>query len=392
MSNGFRRRLANLACHALQMILPPSLRTWGRAVRCETADISDDTKALLFALDSLCGLVPRAVASRLFQFLASLTGHGIPFSGDPTTMNVYQTLSRRPRAVGISSLFGAVMLGLAYLWSAGAPVRYLGINLGALAIGLTILAMPRHLGALGRRWPSGAIMAMGCALLATALLGARIEGAARWVNLGGLAVQTSLILLPAMLVAFSQTRTVPATIGIAIAAVAMALQPDRAMAGMLALGLAAVAMTSPEKHVVAALAVAVIGFGATLIAPDALPAVPFVDQILYTSFHIHAAAGMAVSGGMALLLVPAIVGWNCDVANRASYVAFGAAWFAAMMAAALGNYPTPIVGYGGSAIIGYALSLLTLPKLVAGRSSAVIGVGEEIEKTLPDRHLRVGLA
>jgi hypothetical protein len=39
-------------------------------------------------------------------------------------------------------------------------------------------------------------------------------------------------------------------------------------------------------------------------------------------------------------------------------------------AAALGNYPTPLVGYGGSAILGYALSLSVMPSTV-GSAAAV---------------------
>jgi hypothetical protein len=32
-----------------------------------------------------------------------------------------------------------------------------------------------------------------------------------------------------------------------------------------------------------------------------------------------------------------------------------------VLAAALGNYPTPLVGYGGSAVLGYLLSVALLP-------------------------------
>jgi len=76
-----------------------------------------------------------------------------------------------------------------------------------------------------------------------------------------------------------------------------------------------------------------------------------------------------VTGGLVLLLLPAIVGWFRDPANRESHAVFGAVWLAAILAAALGNYPTPFVGYGASAIIGYALSLLALPKLAGLRRS-----------------------
>lgn len=392
MSAGLRRRLADLACRALLASLPPSMQAWGWAIRCETASIPDDTKALLFTLSSLCGLLPRAVASHLLNLFASLTGGGASFAGDSTIMRTYEAAMCRPRTLGIACAIGAVVLGLAYLAIAGAPTRYLGINLGALAIGLALMALLGSAAAVGRQWIGTAIAAMAAALLATALLGAKVDGAARWVNLGGLAIQLSLILLPVMLIAFSRTRTVPATAGMIAAATAMALQPDRAMAGMLALGLGTLAITCRDRHVVIAFAAAVFGFAATLARADTLPAVPYVDQIFYSSFDVHVVAGLAVLGGSALLLLPAIIGWRRDAENRATYAVFGAVWLAAIGAAALGNYPTPIVGYGGSAIIGYALSLLGLPRLAGAHAGAASRAREETGRTLPGRHLRVGLA
>lgn len=387
MSVGLRRGLAELACRVLQATLPPSLQSWGRAIHCEAANIPDDTKALLFTLDSVCGLMPHAVASHF----ASLIGGGALVSGGSIAMNIYDVTTRRPRALGIACVIGAVILGLAYLAIAGAPTRYLAINAGALAIGLTMLALLGSTAAAGGRWTSGAIIAMAGALLATALLGAEADGATRWVKLGGFAIQPSLILLPVMLIAFSQTRNALATAGIVTAAVAMALQPDRAMAAMLALGLVALAILRRDRHVIIALAAGVTGFAITLIRADTTPAVPYVDQILYSSFDVHAGAGMAVLGGSVLLLIPAIVGWSRDPEHRAVYAVFGAIWFAAIMAAALGNYPTPVVGYGGSAIIGYALSLTTLPRLAGVRAGTALRTRGET-RTPHDRDLFVGLA
>ena len=42
---------------------------------------------------------------------------------------------------------------------------------------------------------------------------------------------------------------------------------------------------------------------------------------------------------------------------------FGGVWCTALAAAALGNYPTPLVGYGGSAILGYCVSVAMLREL-----------------------------
>lgn len=392
MSAGLRRGLADLACRALQATLPPSLHSWGWAVRCETAGIPDDTKALLFALDSVCGLMPRAVASHLLRPFASLIGDGAPFAEGSTSMTVFDATMRRPRALGIACATGAVVLGLAHMVIADAPTRYLGVNVGALAIGLTMLALLGRTAPMGRQWTGGAIVAMTGALLATALAGTEVEGVSRWVRLGGFALQPSLILLPLMIVAFSQARSVAATAGIVVAAAAIALQPDRAMAGMLVLGLTTLTLLCRDRHSIVALATSIAGFVVTFARADTLPAVPYVERVFYSSFDAHAGAGLAVLGGSALLLVPAIVGWRHDVSNRATYAAFGAVWFAAIVAAALGNYPTPMVGYGGSAIIGYALSLLALPKRAGVHAGVASRTHGETDVTLSDRHLFVGLA
>ena len=307
-------------------------------------------------------------------------------------MNIFDSAIRRPRALGTVCAISAVVLGVVYMVIAGAPARYLGVNIGALAIGLSMLGLLDRTAAAEQRWIDGVSIAMAITMLATALFGSEVDGAARWVNLGGVAIQPSLILMPVMLVTFSRIRSVLATVSIIVAAAAMALQPDRAMAGMLALCLAALAIMRPDRHVWVALAGSLFSFVATLVRPDMLPAVPYVDQILYSSFDIHNAAGIAVLGGMAMLLVPAIVGWSRDAGNRTIYCAFGTVWFAAIVAAALGNYPTPIVGYGGSAIIGYVLSLLALPKLSGLHAGAAGHTRSTIDGSSSNAQLFVALA
>lgn len=179
MSRSLRRSLADLACRALLATLPPALQSWGQAVRCETAEIPDDTRALLYALDSLCGLMPRALVWHLFRPFASLTGGGAPFYGNSIMMNFYDAMLRRPRAAGVACAIGAVVLGLAYMALAGAPMRYLGINAGALVIGLAVLAVLGRTMVAERRSTSAAIVAIAGVLLATALLGDSANGATR---------------------------------------------------------------------------------------------------------------------------------------------------------------------------------------------------------------------
>jgi hypothetical protein len=288
---------------------------------------------------------------------------------------------RAPRAAGIACAVGATGLGMLYLALAGAPASYLVVNGLALVMGLAAVGLARTVG-WDRHLPGEAVLVLGVALLATALFGLSVDGAARWVRVGGLSVQVSLVVLPAMLVSFARHRTRYSTLGIVLAALALALQPDRAMAGVLASALAVLAVFTRDPRVLLALVSAAAGFAATLLHPDNLPAVPYVDQILYTSFDVGVLAGLAVTGGALLLVVPAMLGWRYDPDHREAYAMFGVIWLGMVVAAALGNYPTPVVGYGGSAILGYSLGLsLIPPKLLP---SAVGAHVEDVASTNGD--------
>jgi hypothetical protein len=293
---------------------------------------------------------------------------------------------RRPRTIGVASAVAATFLGLFYLVAAGAPVRYAVVNLAALALGLVALGGLDKAALPARRSSGLAVALLGAALVAGALLGAAVDGASRWIWIGPLSVQVSLVLLPFMLVCFAGRRDLPGTAGIALAALALALQPDRAMAGALALGLAALATARRDVFSATALLSALAAFAVTLVRPDTLPAVPFVDRILFTAFSVHPLAGAATVLGAGLLVVPALAGRLRDPANGGAYWVFGAVWIGIVAAAALGNYPTPVVGYGGSAILGYVLSLAVFPpRTAAGKSSTAARTGGEEAGSEPIR-------
>lgn len=285
---------------------------------------------------------------------------------------------RTPRNAGIACACAATALGLFYLAVAGAPMHYLVVNatallLGIVAFGGVAAARPRPGRAL-----AVALLLSGSALLATALLGASVGGASRWILVGPLSVQVSLVLLPAMAIAFARRPDAPGTAAIALAAAALALQPDRAMAGVLAFAMAALAAVRPGRFPAAAALAALAAFAVALARPDSLPAVPFVDRILFTAFEIGPPAGAAVLLGALLLPLPAIVGWRAEAGRRPAHLVFAAVWLGCVLAAALGNYPTPLVGYGGSAILGYflALSLLAAPAPAARGLAAASGEDE----------------
>ena len=258
-------------------------------------------------------------------------------------------LSARPRLLGLICGAVAVASGLAYMHTAGAPPRYLLVNLAALVLGATAwLALGPAVRSL-RAGAGAATLALAAALLLTALFGASADGASRWVYVGPLSVQVSLIVLPVMILLYARRPDPAGTAGMILAALALALQPDRAMAGVLTAALLALLLARPGRLAILAAAAALLAFGRTWLVPDPLPATAYVDRVLYTAFDVHPLAGLAVVAGAGALLVPALTALSKGAGDRAVLLAFAGCWAAVVAAAALGNYPTPLVGYGGSA-------------------------------------------
>lgn len=254
--------------------------------------------------------------------------------------------------------FVATALGLGYMAAGNAPLSYLLMNTAAFAIGLaTVTVVSRQ----PVRVNAGA-MCLGLAfvLLASLLLGTSADGATRWLRLGNIIVQPSLILVPVLTLAFARARDWVGAIGVSLTALVLALQPDRATSGALAAGLLTLAVMRPDPRTLTAFSAGIAGFAAAMLRPDTQGAMPFVDRILMTSFDVHPAAGIAVISGSLVLLIPAAIGVRTSPSAATSYAVFGAVWIALIAAAALGNYPTPLVGYGGSAILGYLLCSVAL--------------------------------
>lgn len=347
-------------------LLPSPMRDWGRAMEAEVRIIDRTIPAFAFA----------------FGCLACALRHAGFWNG----------LSDRPRHLAALCAAASTGLGLAYLAAAGAPVRYLFVNGAALAIGLLAIGVLAMATRISETAKGVFAVALAVSLLLTSRWGVSAEGVTRWISAGGLLLQPGLLLLPILATRFAQSRDGLSTLAILIAALAMALQPDRAMAGALAAGMAALAVLRPGRNTLLAAAAALAGLAAAMLRPDPSPAMPFVDRIFYSSFAVHPLAGMAVLAGTVLMLVPALTGYRRDVRHRAAYVVFGAVWLAVILAAALGNYPTPLVGYSGSAIVGYLVSLIGLPRRAG---ATAMGRGEasasaEAEDRQP--RLRAGLS
>jgi hypothetical protein len=197
-------------------------------------------------------------------------------------------------------------------------------------------------------------------LLATAMAGHRVDGASRWVRIAGISIQPSLVLLPVVMVLVARNRHWLSSIGLMLAAAALALQPDRAVAGALAAGVAVQWIYRRDALTTLNVAVASCGFATTLVRDDHVPPVAFVEHVVQSAFAFDPLYGLAIAVALLVLLVPAIVVLFTQTVDVAEYAVFGTTWFALIVFALAGNYPTPLAGYGTSGIVGYCLSAALL--------------------------------
>jgi cell division protein FtsW (lipid II flippase) len=117
-----------------------------------------------------------------------------------------QLRQRDPRAIGLACAAGAVALGALYLAAAQAPWSYIVVNATALVLGLIAYGALVRGGWGGTRRSGAVVLALAFVLLATALFGVSADGATRWLRVGSLGVQVSLLFLPLMIVAFARHR------------------------------------------------------------------------------------------------------------------------------------------------------------------------------------------
>lgn len=343
MSRRALRKLSDRLLVRLVGLAPAHMRDWAEAVRAEAAAITEDGEALRFAAGAGSGLALTFIKTRLSDAVG-LASDGLG-----------------PRLLAALAATSAVMIGVIHLYVADAPSSMILVNIISLGVGLALLGGAAVWQRPSDRGRSVAAIIMAGLLALTNMFGVSSHGVVRWVAAGPLLVQSSLILLPVLLMAFARKTTAAGTAALVFTAVAIAMQPDRAMAGAMFAGIAMLWLLHRNRQVAIVLAASALGFVATLVRADNLPPVRFTEGVFTQTWQVHPLLGIAVASAGALLLLPAAAfGTRARDAARQCTV-FGAIWLAIILAAVIGKYPTPLVGYGGSAIIGYLLSACMLP-------------------------------
>lgn len=268
-------------------------------------------------------------------------------------------LTQETRSLGwaVGSPIPAVMLGLAVMALVGVPSVAWLQNAVATALGL-VLVTPLYLrnakGRPRRSRPPEILVAPCLAVLALCLLQPGTEGVRRWLPAGLLNVHAGALLLPLLLVLAGQLELRWSAAVALSAALVTFLQPDAAQAAGLALGWTVLATRQHGRAAVAPSLLVTLVATATVFRFDPLDPIPHVEGV------VGLAGGMGPFWTAFSLVALALPPLTLFRIRRASALAVGAYLVAVLIAAWLGHYPVPFMGYGVAPILGYYLAIVAL--------------------------------
>ncbi len=331
---GLTRTLLTLA----QALLPSRQADWARAMRAEVLAIDDAQDALIYAW----GCFTAALHLATCRAVGSLS---------------------EPDHLGLACAGLVVGLGGTFMATRDAPSGYAWVNGLSLALACaSFWLLPRPRLQQDARWRAATTFALGAALLWASAPQADGAAPTGWLRLGPLPVQATWLLCPAWwAVSASVAGASPQPLalralqltGLAMGLFALAAQ---AQAPLLAVTAVLLAMRAARARSGALAALALL---AVALAPAAQarwtapPPSPYVDEVLQLAFMHSAALGGLMTAAWLTLLLPGLLH------RRARE--HGLAWAALLGLALPGWLPAPVLGFGGSFIVGYVLSLALLP-------------------------------
>jgi hypothetical protein len=271
------------------------------------------------------------------------------------------------RLPGWAALCAPVLVGTAIMGVGGAGSERVAVHLAAGIVGLAAFGLV----AVGRgpAWSRVAplLAAAGLFSVAATFLPPGLDGVHRWVSVAGFRLHPSAIVAPATLV-WVMTRTahgrVPTWLYVVALQIGHILQPDAGQATALSVGVAAAALVgNASARSMGCAAVWLLSGLAAWFRPDSLQPVPFVEDIVSRAFVTGPAVGVAALASLALFAASPWLGKTAgsEPAHMLRARAALTGYFAgALVAAAAGAFPVPMLGFGVSPVIGAFLGLAVL--------------------------------
>jgi len=243
---------------------------------------------------------------------------------------------------------------------AGAPNVSLFIQAAAFVLAV-LAALPKRVGAtlggIDARWLCGAV-----ALVAGAVLfaGVEIDGARRWLRIGPVLIHPASLLGSVLLLALVRAPgdTLCAMFS-GVAVLCFGLGNDGAASLAFALGLGAL-LLGEQKHWKTLLPLCMLALGLAAwgwTRPDSLAPVGYVEEIIGRSAMVSMPLGVAAACLLALLPLSFLAAAGRNARRRSVGYALAGFWLGLAVAGLVGNYPVPLLGYGASPVIGWALAM-----------------------------------
>ncbi len=248
---------------------------------------------------------------------------------------------------------------------AGSPTAMPVVNIVSLAVGSALVflvgpSLQRQI-RVRPQWLGGAL----ALVMLLPFLADPIDGVRRWVGAGPIRLHASAVVAPLVLLSVSslltRRRLLAAFVLVASVQLVHVAQPDAGQATALALAVVVATVRTPLTLVSrAALAfVALAGALASWYRPDPLEPAPLVEGMLFEALELGPAFGVAAA--VALVGLPGVALLRHRGNASASDVDAGvvlATYFASTIAVTfLGDFPTPVLGFGASPILGAAVGL-----------------------------------
>lgn len=258
----------------------------------------------------------------------------------------------------------ALAVGVGVMRTGGVPSAIWMLNIAAATVGILLaVAALAKVGTVGDG--RGVAVQIGL-VVPVVLLGATLvvpgmEGVHRWLPLGPVRVHAGALVLPPLLVFLWKAPWPASTAAALLTLVVLLLQPDAAQAASFCAAWTVVVGVRREAKWAPVVITSLLLGAACLFRPDPLEPVPHVEGIV----GMAAAQGSAraVAALVSLALLPAALAWFLA---RPVGLVLAVYVTGTLVAAWLGNYPVPVLGYGVSPILGYcgavaAASLVARP-------------------------------
>ena len=279
------------------------------------------------------------------------------------------TESTTPAWQALGLLVAPVVAGALVMRLGGAPSGMWAAHLATGAVGMLLYAATTR----APRLSLGAasfLAVTGAFALAVTLAAPGLQGVHRWLELPGLRLNASQLVMPALLVfAATNLRGAPtlAQVQLLVVQGIHLLQPDAGQATAVAVAALVLLRSGPRTRASRASAAVLLAAAvATWMRADPLQPVPFVEDITSRALALHwtlGCLGLAAIAGAALAPIVSVPQGATSDATLAGRVV--TTYFAtAAVVVAFGAFPVPLLGFGASSIVGASLALAAVRRAV----------------------------